>query len=509
MNTIKTYLLSLSMIIAINSPLLATRNPASLRDLTTNTLIKTVLNHSLGESLSQVMPDKVPGDVIQFLRQTLIQRYRVLLLNIINSCLSTVLIGHTNSVESIAFSPDGKFALTGSKDFTARLWDIEDINNIQPYILNGHTAGVTSVAFSPDGKFALTGSWDHTARLWDIQDINNIHSYILNGHIHWVISVAFSPDGKFALTRSFDKIACLWDIQDKDNIQSYVLNNDWVVSAAFSPDGQYVLTGSEQTTACLWNIQDINNIQPCILNNGHTQMVSSVALSPDGKFALTGSFDNTVRLWHIQDKGNIHSHVLNNIASLGAFSPDGKYVLTNSTRDNTARLQDIQDINTRSYILDGRVNNFRSYLLNGHTDRVTSGAFSPDGNYALTQSQDGTARLWDIQDINNIQSYILNDPRGILSATFSPDSKYVLTGSSNNTARLWNLVEPLISMESLTLQMILLIIKLDQNAHNNNQILTQNHYSETFNACDDLQLKQAIMTYFKLEPITASSSNSN
>jgi WD40 repeat protein len=83
---------------------------------------------------------------------------------------------------------------------------------------------------------------------------------------------------------------------------------------------------------------------------------------------------------------------------------------------------------------------------------------------------------------------------------FGPNGQYVLTGSSDKSARLWNLVEPLIAMESLTLPMILLIIKLDQDAQNNNQILTQNHYSETFNACGDQRLKQAIITHFKLEP---------
>jgi WD40 repeat protein len=225
------------MISFISSPVLVTSTSPSLRDLIINTLMKTVLNCSLGESLSQVAPDKVPYDIIELLRQALIQRYRVLLLNITNSCPSTVLIG----------------------------------NNDQ----------VLSVAFSPDGKFALTGSWD---------------------------------------------IACLWNIEDKDTIQSYVLN-------------------------------------------GHTGVIVSVAFSLDGKFALTGSGDNT--------------------------------------------------------------------------------------------------------------------------------------------ARLWNLVEPLISMESLTLPMILLIIKLDQNAQDNNQILTQKHYSETFNAFTDQQLKEAIITYFKLEPVNASSSNSN
>jgi WD40 repeat protein len=325
MNTIKAYVLSVSMITFINPLLLAANNPGSLTDLATNTF-EAVANCSLGECLSQVAPDQVPGDVIEFLRQVLIQRYRVLLLNITKHCSPTVLIGHSVEVTSVAFSPDGKFALTGSGDHTALLWDIQDKNNIQSYVLNGHTHVVESVAFSPDGKYALTGSIDHTARLWDIEDINNIQSYVLNDHTHYVSSVAFSPNGKFALT--------------------------------------------------------------------------------------AGTWDDT--------------------------------------------------------------------------------------------------HLWDIQDINNIQPYVLSSyTKAIPSAAFSPDGKYVLTGSQDKIARLWNLVDPLISMESLTLPMILLIIKLDQNAQNNNQILTQNHYSETFNACDDVLLKQRIVIYFKLEPTTASSSNSN
>jgi hypothetical protein len=75
MNTLKAYFLSLSMITIISSPLLITSNPPSLRDLTATTFIKTILNRSLGESLSQVAPDKVTCDVIELLRRALIQRY--------------------------------------------------------------------------------------------------------------------------------------------------------------------------------------------------------------------------------------------------------------------------------------------------------------------------------------------------------------------------------------------------------------------------------------------------
>src|SRR5258708_789492 len=69
--------------------------------------------------------------------------------------------GHIATVRSVAFSPDGKQILTGSNDYTARLWDAATGKSIRTFF--GHTTNVTSVAFSPDGKEVLTGSDDYTA----------------------------------------------------------------------------------------------------------------------------------------------------------------------------------------------------------------------------------------------------------------------------------------------------------------------------------------------------------
>ena len=75
-----------------------------------------------------------------------------------------LLTGHTSSVDSVSFSPDGKTIATGSWDDTVRLWDTETGENIRT--LTGHTSGVNSVSFSPNGKIIATGSRDGTVRLW-------------------------------------------------------------------------------------------------------------------------------------------------------------------------------------------------------------------------------------------------------------------------------------------------------------------------------------------------------
>src|SRR4051812_47967071 len=74
--------------------------------------------------------------------------------------------GHTGRVLSVAFSPDGKRALSGSADHTLKLWELDSGRQLRTF--SGHAGEVRSVAFSPDGKRALSGSADHTLKLWDL-----------------------------------------------------------------------------------------------------------------------------------------------------------------------------------------------------------------------------------------------------------------------------------------------------------------------------------------------------
>jgi eukaryotic-like serine/threonine-protein kinase len=376
------------------------------------------------------------------------------LFTLFNRGLQT-LHGHSFSVRSVAFSPDGQRLATASDDQTARVWDAATGREILS--LRGHQGGVSSVAFSPDGRRLLSGSYDQAVRVWDLATGRD--PLTLKGHSGWVSSVAFSPDGQRLASGSHDQTARVWDAATGREILSLRGHQGGVSSVAFSPDGRRLLSGSGDKTVKVWDavtgqelltlqghqagvsnvalsldgqrivssgydkrvkVWDAATGQLTLTLEGHTDRVTSVAVSPDRRRAVSGSFDRTVKVWDAATPEDPYTFKGHGGPVLSVcFSPDGQRVASASA-DRTVQVWDVPTSQ-------------ETLTLKGHQSAVLSVAFSPDGKHIFSGSLDGTVKMWDAATRQEIRTL-----RAAGNVAVSPDGKRLVTNSSDNTVKVWD-----------------------------------------------------------------------
>lgn len=319
-------------------------------------------------------------------------------------------------VASVAWSPDGQRILTGGSDSTARIWDMHNGQLLQAF--GGHAAPINAVAWSPDGQHILIGNDDNTASIWDLQTGQR---RILRGHTDKVLAVAWSPNGKLILTGSADKTARVWDAANGKPIRRLTGHISRVLAVAWNPDSNQVLTGSDDRTARIWRLDE--QVDGRLLN-GFNEIVYAAAWSPDGRYVLTGSWDRIVRVWDAAS-GTLVQHISGHkdIVLSVAWSPDGQKIVTGSD-DHLGRIWDVAASD-----LGQRLRGHRSWVLSVEWNK---------GGQILTGSTDGTARLWDATTHRVVQTFTEGDVNSIHIAALSPKGQQIFTGHYDGSGYIWS-----------------------------------------------------------------------
>jgi WD40 repeat protein len=226
-------------------------------------------------------------------------------------------------------------------------------------------------------------------------------------------------------------------------------HEDFVNSAVFSLDGSMVVTASRDKTAKLWKYNSANEEwEVDKVFRGHTASVHTAVFSPDGKWVLTASEDKTARIWDVatgkelpfsplkkQDQ-DVFSH--EQAVLCAAYSRDGKWIITGS-EDNTARLWDATT--GRPVKITGPTpGEQRDLILAGHSAGVTSVALSEDRKRAITGSRDLMARLWELEQGETLVT-LKGHTEEVTCVTFSPDGKSILTAGRDKRLILWPAVD--------------------------------------------------------------------
>ncbi len=326
---------------------------------------------------------------------------------------------HTmRGVYPVTFSPNGKLLVVTEQNGTIRVWDFETKKEIK--VLSGHTEMVNAIAFSPDGKTLISGSGDlrgkdNSIKLWDI--VNGTEIRTLTGHTKRVKSLAFSPDGRNIVSGSEDNTIRLWDIASGAEIKEFKWNASWI-NVIFSKDGKTIYSGTYDKEIIGWDIATGQEIK---IPTGYTRPINYLALSPNGESCLIASNDNSLKLIELKGGKEIHyfkGH-LNPIRQI-AISPDGKMLVTCALNDPAIKLWNLTNGNL--------VKTFK-----GHSKEIWSLAFSPDGQKFASGSADQTVKIWDISSGKELLTYSGHKKPNFLdyvySVAFSPDGKSLASGT--------------------------------------------------------------------------------
>ena len=147
---------------------------------------------------------------------------------------------HQEAVRALAFSPDGRFALSESGDATLRLWRVPTGECLRTFA--GHTDGVLAVAFIPDGRMPLSGGWDKTIRVWDVESGDCLQMWSLQDNR--VLALAFTPDGHHVLPAG--KAVLAFELATGCRVPGIVEADFVAYSVVLGPDGRLALAGGKK-----------------------------------------------------------------------------------------------------------------------------------------------------------------------------------------------------------------------------------------------------------------------
>jgi WD40 repeat protein len=312
-----------------------------------------------------------------------------------SSGLLRTLGGHSQDVNSVSWSSDGKYLASAATDGQVKVWDASNWQTSKT--LNG-AGGFSIVSWSPGDKYlaAVSGDASKAVRVWDTTNWQEEWS------LHWdyeVTALAWSSDGEKLAVGLESAPAQDWtgawvriyDVASWQNITT--LDYPYGVFAlAWSRVGNHLAVasvtqlGGAQSIVDKWNMggRDTPTKEGRQIPAPNVNFsLDSLSWSPDGESLAAGYIDNAVRVWDTKSGQNTvtfigHTATVKSVA----WSPDGKRIASGSL-DNTAK---VWDVTTQQEIASFK-----------HGDYVLSVAWSPDGKTLATACVDDYVYLWDIK----------------------------------------------------------------------------------------------------------------
>ena len=340
--------------------------------------------------------------------------------------LVRTLSGHSGGVYTVAVTPDGRRAVSGSDDETLKVWDLE--SGAELTTLRGHSKLVRAVAVTPDGRRAVSGSWDRTLKVWDLASGRVLRT--LYGQFDGVNAVAVTPDGRRVVSGSEDNTLNVWDLESLEWQMALRGHAAAIRAVAVTRDGRRAVSGSEDRTLKVW---DLESGAELVTLRGHRHDVHAVAVTPDGRRVVSGSYDETLKVWDLESGAELttllgHRYEVDAVA----VTPDGRQAVSGA-EDKTLKVWDLESGTELA-------------TLPGHSSKVWAVALTPDGRRVISGSGDGTLKVWDIRaalhgglESGAAPAALRGHSDSVNAVVVTPDGRRAVSGSWDNTLKVWDL----------------------------------------------------------------------
>ncbi|HEU0200340.1 MAG TPA: TIR domain-containing protein, partial [Burkholderiaceae bacterium] len=405
--------------------------------------------------------------------------------------LGAPLPGPSLEVFAVAYSPDGQRIAAGDLGGQVWLWDADSGEPV-PGTTVADGGAIRSLAFTPDGKYIVSGGVGGELNFWDAQTAKPLGDP-LQGFGEVIFALAISADGQ-RMVSGGDAHLQLWT-STRNGWTSVALEGDeplTVLAVAFSRDGTRIASGSNAGTVHVWNAKTGTLIAGPLRARG---AVNSVAFSADGTHLLSGAGGGALELWDTKSGARIAEWLEKQDGTVKAIaaSADGRLVVTGGD-DGLLRAWDasrepatgaplagkamatslpncgptslpsmrvigwsddcaVGAVATKNALrlIDAKSGAPLGDSVPGHQTRevrdanakeprinLLSAAFSADGRYLVSGSQNGTLQRWERAPLRPLGALLLGHARDVSSVAFSPDGTTIASGDREGALRLWD-----------------------------------------------------------------------